>query len=213
MFCPDCGKQATNETLFCADCGAKILPISTTVSQNDPLDLTSNKPYHIGILLCAAVILVCAAFLPIYVAEPKNTPIGFFSALPRLQSYCGLVQGRILFVGNLVAVVFLAIAVIAAVIFVCKRNTRLTIPCFLAVMVVSVVHFFLFLITLPVMGNVSSGFFAIILAAVIGIVFSHACRHDRIADNPPPHCDRCDRPVRNDDTFCQHCGNHLTTRS
>lgn len=186
MFCPECGKKILDDSIYCPECGTKIVrPIKTdiktesiiTKKETDLLSANSFNQFK-GLIICAVIILISALILPIYYYEGGTKLSIFLLGFKEIDRHFGIAFEEPLIRCNTIVFACLALTSIINIALAHKRKHKGTMFCFvvaLCAMIIYPIYVYDNLPDLNTVRTVSIGFFVIIIAIIVGMVFSYKC--------------------------------------
>lgn len=186
MFCPECGKKILDKSVFCSECGTKIvrptkksIETENTTSQKETnLSATDSFNPFKGLIVCAVIILIAALILPIYYYEGGTKLSIFLLGFKEIDRHFGIAFEEPLIRCNTIVFICLALTSITNIALASKRKHNGTMFCFLIALCATIVYPIYVYDNLPDLNTirtVSIGFFVILIAIIVGMVFSYNC--------------------------------------
>ena len=175
-----------DDSIYCPECGTKIVrPINTDIETESIVtkketDLSSSDSFNPfkGLIICAVIILISAMILPIYYYEGGTKLSIFLLGFKEIDRHFGIAFEEPLIRCNTIVFACLALTSIINIVLAYKRKLKGTMFCFvvaLCAMIIYPIYVYDNLPDLNTIRTVSIGFFVIIIAIIVGMVFSYKC--------------------------------------
>lgn len=148
-----------------------------TPKEIDKSAADSFNPYK-GLITCAVIILLAALFLPIYYYEGGTELSIFLLGYKEIGRHFGIAFEEPLTRCNTIVFACLVLTSITNIALAYKEKHKGTMFCFLialCAMIVYPIYLYDNLPDLNTVRTVSIGFFVIIIAIIVGMVFSYKC--------------------------------------
>lgn len=183
-FCPYCGKEITEGTLFCPNCGTKL-------AESEARAITEVKR-PLSITACAILLFICAVPHIIKMVDLINYG-DFASSISQLfLSIFALVAGYFLWkskkIGGIIGIAYAIITAVASIALFAYFSQRYTI------------YDFIYDLSLSI---------AIIILIVIGWKHLKYPLPQKIAAVEQKFCLKCGAELRKEETFCSSCGTRI----
>ena len=186
MHCSNCGKKNTDDSVHCLECGTKLVrPLNTNVEaeslvtqkETDKSSANSFNPYK-GLIVCAVIVILAALILPLYYYEGGTKNSFCLLDFKEINRDFGRAFSIPLIRCNTITFACLALTSLITIALAYKRKHKGTMFCFfvaLCTMVIYPIYMYDNLPDLNTIRTVSIGFFVIITAIVVGMIFSYKC--------------------------------------
>lgn len=186
MFCPKCGKKISDDSVYCLACSTKIVrPPKTSVEAEsvvtqkeiDKSSTGSFNPYK-GLIICAVIVILAALILPLYYYEGGTKHSFCLLDFKEINRDFGRAFRIPLTRCHAITFACLALTSMITIVLAYKKKHKGIMFCFfvaLCTMVIYPIYMYDNLPDLNTIRTVSIGFFVIIIAIVVGMIFSYKC--------------------------------------